>query len=127
MWTTAEGAVKETQTSHATLIATLDETRRMKIDREFKSRDHTDFGRKAWTQVDKMSNTWVTTCPKEHSALNAMQFLVVAQTYFGVGQACLVGLVGQKIRQKARRGKTARETECDAYGKNQVKATLPGT
>jgi hypothetical protein len=35
--------------------------------------------------------------------------------------------VGQKIGQKARRGKASRETECDAYGENLVKATLPGT
>ena len=73
-----------------------------------------------------MSNTWVTTCPKEYNALNARQFPVVAQTYFGVGQSCLVGLVGQMTRQKAGRGKTVRETECDAFGENMVKVTLPG-
>jgi hypothetical protein len=72
-----------------------------------------------------MSSTWVRACPTKHIALNAKQFSVVAQTYFGVGQACLVGLVGQKIRQKAGRGKTVRETECDTYGENLVKATLP--
>jgi hypothetical protein len=98
----------------------LDETRRIKVDREIR-RDHTDFGRKACIQADKMSNTWVTTCPKEHSALNARQFPVVAQTYSGVGLTCLIGLVGQKIRQIS-----MRETKCDAYRKNLVKATLPG-
>ena len=112
-------------TSHATLTATLDETKRAKIDKEIRRRDHTDFGRNAWMHADMMNNTWVIACPKEHIALNAIQFPVVAQTYFGVGQTCLIGLVGQQIRQKAERGKTARETECDAYGENLVKATLP--
>jgi hypothetical protein len=126
LWTAAEGAAKEVQTSQATITATLDETRRAKIDRDMRGRDQTDFGRKAWMQADKMSSAWVTACPKEHSALNARQFPVVVQTYFGVGQSCLVGLVGQKIRQKAGRGMSIRETECDAYGENLVKATLPG-
>jgi hypothetical protein len=98
----------------------------MKIDNDIRKRDHTDFGKKAWIQADKMSNTWVTSCPKEHSSLNARQFPVVAQTYFGVRQSCLVGLVGEMIRQKAGRGMTVRETECDAFGENLVKATLPG-
>ena len=38
----------------------------------------------------------------------------------------MTGLVGQYIRQKAGGGKKDRETECDAYGENPVKATLPG-
>jgi hypothetical protein len=104
----------------------LDETRRVKIDNDIRRKDHTDFGMKAWIQADKMSNSWVTTCPKEHTALNVRQFHVVVHTYFGVGQSCLVGLVGQTIRQKAGRGMPVRETECDAYGKNLVKTTLPG-
>ena len=101
MWTATEGAVNEMQTSQATLTVTLDETRRMKIDIEIWKRDHADFGRKAWIQLDMMSSTWVTTCPKDHNALNARQFPVVGHTYFGVGQTCLVGLVGHLIRQKA--------------------------
>ena len=108
------------------MTATLDETRKMKIDSEIRRRDHTDFGKKAWIQADKMSITWVTTCPKDHIALNARHFPVVAQTYFGVGQTCLVGLVGQTIRQKAGRGTSMRETECNAFGENLVKANLPG-
>jgi hypothetical protein len=48
MWTAAKGALKEVQTSQATLTATLDETRRVKIDNDIRRRDHTDFGRKAW-------------------------------------------------------------------------------
>jgi hypothetical protein len=65
-------------------------------------------------QSDKSSNAWVTVCPKEHSGLNARQFPVVVQTYFGVEQQCLTGLVGQYIRQKARGGRKDRETDCDA-------------
>ena len=102
------------------------ETRRVKIDTDIKSKDHTDFGRKAWIQAHRMSNSWVTACPKEHNALNARQFPVVAQTYFRVGLSYLVGLVGQTIRQKVGRGISVRDTECDAYGENLVKASLPG-
>ena len=94
MWTAAEGAVKEVQTSRTTLTATLDVTRRVKIDNEIRRKDHTDFGRKAWILADRMSNTWVAACPKEHNALSARQFPVVAHTYFGVGHTCMVGLVG---------------------------------
>jgi hypothetical protein len=104
----------------------LDDTRRVKFDRDIRKGDQTDFGRKAWIHADKISSSWVTTCPKEHGALNARQFPVVVQTYFGVGQSCLVGLVEQTIRQKAGRGMSVRESECDAYGENLVKATLPG-
>ncbi len=38
----------------------------------------------------------------------------------------MTGLVGQYIRQKTGGGKKDRETECDAYGENLVKAALPG-
>ena len=55
----------------------------MKIDNEIiRKLDHADFGKKTWIPADMMSNTWVTTCPKEHIALNARQFPVVARTYF---------------------------------------------
>jgi hypothetical protein len=51
----------------------------------------------------------------------------MAQTYFGVPQQCLEGVVGQTILQKSgRRGRQQRETLCDPYGENLVKATLPG-
>ena len=40
---------------------------------------------------------------------------------------CLTGLEGLYIRQKDGGGKKDRETECDAFGENLVKATLPGT
>jgi hypothetical protein len=76
----------------------MDETGRKKIDREIRGMDQTDFGKKAWVQSYIMSIKWGTTCPKEHISLKARQFPVVAHTYFGVGQACLNGLIGQKIR-----------------------------
>ena len=34
--------------------------------------------------------------------------------------------MGRQIRQKTGRGKDVRDTECDAYGENLVKATLSG-
>ena len=51
---------------------------------------------------------------------------MVVQTFFGVGQQCLVELVGRQIQLKAGRGKDARDAQCDAYGENLVKAKLPG-
>ena len=98
-------------------MATLDETRRMKVDIEIRRRDQTNFGRKAWIHAVRRSSTWVTTCPKEHNALNARHFPVSAQTYFGVRQTCLVGFIGQKIRQKVGRRMSVRGTKCDAFGK----------
>ena len=99
------------------MATTLDETRRLNIDNKIRKRDHADLGWKAWIQADKMSCTWVTTCPKEHSVLNARHFPVAAQTYFGVRQTCLVGFIGQKIRQKVGRRMSVRGTKCDAFGK----------
>jgi len=49
MWTAAERTVKEVHTSHATLTAILDETRRTKIDREI--RPETLEGRHAFKQT----------------------------------------------------------------------------
>jgi hypothetical protein len=61
-----------------------------------------------------------------HIALNAIQFPVVAQTYFGVAQQCLEGVAGHANLQKSRRrGKQQRAKICDAYRENLVKATLP--
>jgi hypothetical protein len=92
-----------------------------------KRKEHDDFARKAWLQSDMNNSAWVTACPKEHSSLDAKHFPVVSQTYFGVPQTCLEGLEGQPILQKSgRRGRRSRETTCDAYGENLVKATLPG-
>ena len=105
----------------------IDDSRRHKLDRQMREMEHAEFQRKAWMQIDRSSSAWVTTCPKEHIALNARQFSVVAHTYFGVAQQCLERVVGQTILQKSgRRGKHPRETVCDPYGENLVKATLPG-
>jgi len=108
------------------MTAIMEESIRDRVGREICQRDQSDFGRKAWMQSDKSSSTWLTLCPKEHNGLNARQFPVVVQTYFGIRQQFLTGLVGQYIRQKAGGGRKDRETECDAYGENLVKATLPG-
>ena len=77
--------------------------------------------------IDKSSSAWVTACPKERSALNSRPFPVVAHTYFGVAQQCLEGVVGHAILQKlGKMDKQPRETLCDPYGENVIKATLPG-
>ena len=38
----------------------------------------------------------------------------------------MLGGATRQIRQEAGRGKDVREPDCDAYGKNLIKATLPG-
>ncbi len=97
------------------------------LNEHMKGKPHDDFWRKAWIQSDKNSSAWVTTCPKEHSALNAHQYPVQAQTYFVVPQKCLEDMKGQPILQKSgRRGRHNRKTECDVFGENLVKATLSG-
>ena len=59
--------------------------------------------------------------------LPKQELLVVCQTYFGVPQTCLAGLQGPPILQKSdRKGKRSRETGCDVFAENLVKATLPG-
>ena len=115
------------QVAQGTLSATMDDNKRHMVNEHIKVKEKEDFGRKAWMQIDRSNNAWVTACPKEHIYLNADQFPVVCQTYFGVPQVCLEGLKGQPILQKSgRRGRRDRETECDVYGENLVKATLPG-
>ncbi len=110
-----------------TLSATMDDNTRHMVNEHMKGKQKEDFARKAWMQSDKISNAWVTSCPKEHNSLQAGQFPVVCQTYFGVPQTCLEDLQGQPILQKSgRRGRRNRETECDVYGENLVKTTLPG-
>ncbi len=51
---------------------------RYKLNEHFKGKHSEDFDRKAWMQIDRNSSAWVTTYPKEHSALNAKQFPIVA-------------------------------------------------
>ncbi len=119
MWTATKGTKKDAVVSQritTTLTVILEESMRDMLGRDIRQRVQSDFGRKAWMQSDRSSNAWVTTCPKEHNGLNARPFPVVVHAYFGVGQHCLTGLVGQYIRQKTCKGKKDWETECDAYG-----------
>jgi len=127
MWTAAGREKKDMQVAQGNLSATMDDSRRHMVNEHTKVKEKEDFWRKAWMQRDKSSSAWVMACPKEHSYLNSDQFPVVCQTYFGVPQTCLEGLKGQPILQKSRRrGRRNRETECNVYGENLVKATLPG-
>ena len=88
---------------------------------------HDNFERNAWYQAEKFSSAWIWTCPKDHKRQNNIQFLIVAQTYFGVRQKCLRGLAGQSIHQKSGEGnREDKISTCDLYGENLVKATLPG-
>ena len=115
------------QVAQGTLSATMDESRRHRFNEHMKGNQQEDVERKAWMQSDRNSNAWVTTCPKEHNSPNAGQFHVVCQTYFGVPQTSMERLQGQTILQKSgRRGRRNRDTECDVYGENLIKATLPG-
>ncbi len=126
LWTAAGTEKKDVTVRQGSLTATLDDSRRHRLNAHMKDKQHEDFGRKAWIQCDRNSIAWATACPKEHSALNRRQFPIVCQTYFGVQQSCLAGLQGHPILQKSgRKGKRNRETECDIYGENLVKATLP--
>ena len=52
---------------------------------------------------------------------------MAVQTYFGVRQECLTCLVVLDIRKKSGGGREDNRVECDAYGENLAKATLPGS
>jgi len=110
MWTATKGAKKDVFVSRERLTAILEEIRREIMGNDIIHRDQSDFGRKAWMHSDKSSNTWVAKGPKEHNGRNARKFVVVVQTYFGVGLQCLTRLVGQYIRQNASKGRKDRET-----------------
>ncbi len=100
--------------SHGSMSALIDDIMRHKLDKFMKDLGRTEFQRKAWMQIDKSSSAWVTACPNKHTALNARQFPIMAQTYFGVAQQCLKGMVGQAILQKSgKKGQPMRETVCD--------------
>jgi len=92
---------KDVYVTQGSLTTTMDDSRRHMVNEHMKNNEHDNFGRKAWLQSDRSSSAWVRACPKEHSSLDAMQFPVVCQTYFGVPRTCLVGLEGQPILQKA--------------------------
>ena len=118
---------KEELVSQAFLSNLLAESRKHYVDTQLRERNHYNFERKIWIQSEKNNNAWVWACPKGDLLLNAMQFPVNAQTYFGDKQQCVYGLVGQTIRQKLGGGIPNRQTRCDALGENMVKATLPGS
>jgi len=127
LWSAARKEKKDMHVTQDNISTMIDDIIRHKLDRRMRAMEHTEFQRKAWMQTNRSSSAWVTTCPKEHNALNARQFPAVAQTYFGVAHPCLEGVVGQAILQKSgRRGKQLRQIVCDPYGENLVKATLPG-
>ena len=125
MWAQSQVGKKEATVSHASLTVTLAKSRRHFVDKTQRKRPHTNFERKEWMQSDKNNSAWVWACPRGELTLNARQFSVVAQTFFGVKQRCLEGLVGQPIIQKLGGNKPNRQTSCDAYGENLIKATLP--
>jgi hypothetical protein len=70
--------------AQTSLTAAIDESKKEWVSRQISNTHRDNFEKKAWIQEDKSSNTWVWICPKEHCGLNARQFLVVVQTYFGV-------------------------------------------
>ncbi len=127
LWPSAEKEKKDLNVSQGSLSATMDDSRRQRLNERMRGKQHDDFGRKAWMHCDMSSSAWVASCPKEHSSPNKSQFPTVYKTYFGVPQTCLAGLKGHPILQKSgRKGKRSRETGCDVFGENLVKATLPG-
>ena len=91
LWSAAGKEKKDVSVAQDILTATMDDNRRHIVSEHMKSKQHEDFGRKAWMQSDRNNNTWVTTCPKELSSLNAGYFSVVYQTYFGVRVTYLLG------------------------------------
>ena len=94
LWTKSRAGKKEGTISHASLSATLAESRRHNVDSKLRDRPHTDIERKAWMQSDKNNSAWVLACPRGVLFLNARQFPVVTHAFFGVKQRCLEGLVG---------------------------------
>ena len=127
LWSAVGKEKNDLHVAHGSLSATMNDIRRHIINEHMRSKQQEVFGRKAWMQSDLNSGAWVTTCPKEHISLNAGKFHVVCKTYFGVPHTCLEGLKRHPILQKSgRKGRRNRETECDVYGENLVKATLPG-
>ncbi len=72
----------------------MDDNMRYRLNEHLVNKQSDDFGRKAWMQIDRNNNAWVTACPKKHIALNNKQIPIVVQTYFVVAQQCLAGLEG---------------------------------
>ncbi len=106
LWSATGKEKKDVNVWQGSVTATLEDSRRHMLTAHMTAKHHEDFGRKAWIQCDRSSSAWVTSCPKEQSALNSRQLPVVCQTYFGVPQTCQAGLQGHPILQKSgRKGK----------------------
>jgi hypothetical protein len=101
LWSDAGKEKKDDYVTQGSLTATMDDNRRHMVNEHMKGKEHDNFERKAWLQRDRNINAWVTSCPKEHNSLDARQFPVVCQPYFGMPQTCLEGLEGQPILKKA--------------------------
>jgi hypothetical protein len=54
LWTAAGGPTKDVIVSQAIITSIFEENRRTQLDKDIMQRDHTDFGRKAWIQSDKI-------------------------------------------------------------------------
>ncbi len=72
VWLAAGREKKDMQVMQGTLTATMDDNKRHRVSEHMKSKQHEDFGRKAWMQGDRNINAWVTACPKEHNSLSAI-------------------------------------------------------
>ncbi len=77
LWSAAEKEKKDLNVSQGSLSATMDYSRRHRLNEHMQRKQKDDFGRKAWMQCDKNSSAWITACPKEQSSLSIMQFPVV--------------------------------------------------
>jgi hypothetical protein len=97
LWSAAGKGQKDLQVSQGSLSPTMDNIKRYKLNEHLTNKQSDDFSRKAWMQIDRNSNAWVTACPKENNAPNSKQFPIVVQTYFGVAQQCLASLESQPI------------------------------
>ncbi len=75
---TAGKGHKDLQVSQGSLSAIMEDNKRHWLNKQFEGKPHEDFGRKAWTHSDRNNSAWIIACPKEHIALNAKQFPVVA-------------------------------------------------
>ena len=74
LWFAAGKENKDSHVAKGSLSATMDDSRRHRLNEHMKGKQQDDFGWIAWMQSDRNNIAWVTTCPKEHSSLNAGQF-----------------------------------------------------
>ena len=77
LWSDAGNEKMDVYVTQGNLTATMDGSKRHRVNDHMKDKEHDNFGRKAWLQSDRNNSAWVTACPKEHSSLDARQFPVV--------------------------------------------------